>query len=55
LSNCTSLTTTAQSSVTVGQPIFDRRAPDRVDSRRGGTITFHLFSDAQCQNEITLA
>ncbi len=52
LSNCTSLTTTAQSSVTVGQPIFDVAHLTGSTLGAGGTITFHLFSDAQCQNEI---
>ena len=53
LSNCTSMTTTAQSSVTVGQPIFDVAHLTGSTLGAGGTITFHLFSDAQCQNEIS--
>src|SRR4051812_36998128 len=52
LSNCTSLTTTAQSPVTLGQPISDVAHLAGSTIGAGGTITFHLFSDASCQNEI---
>jgi uncharacterized repeat protein (TIGR01451 family) len=53
LTNCTSLTTTAQNSVTLGQPIFDVAHLSGSTLGAGGTITFHLFSDAQCQNEVS--
>src|SRR3954451_4897028 len=52
LSNCTSLTTTAQSPVTLGQPISDIAHLTGSTIGAGGTITFHLFSDSSCQNEI---
>jgi uncharacterized repeat protein (TIGR01451 family) len=53
LTNCTALTTTAQNSVTLGQPIFDVAHLTGSTLGAGGTITFHLFSDAKCQNEIS--
>ncbi|MFL6007695.1 MAG: Ig-like domain repeat protein [Gaiellaceae bacterium] len=52
LSNCTSLTTTAASPVTLGQPISDTAHLTGSTLGAGGTITFHLFSDSSCQNEI---
>src|SRR5215213_1760506 len=52
LSNCTSLTTTALSPVTLGQPISDTAHLTGSTLGAGGTITFRLFSDSSCQNEI---
>jgi hypothetical protein len=53
ISNCPSaLTTTATASVTAGSPISDTAHLDVPDGA-GGTITFHLFSDAGCLNEVT--
>jgi hypothetical protein len=53
ISNCPSgLTTTATASVTIGSPISDT-AHLVVQAGATGTITFHLFSDAACQNEVT--
>jgi hypothetical protein len=61
ISNCPSaLTTTATpnadadptESVTLGDPISDT-AHLNVPDGAGGTITFHLFSDDACANEVT--
>jgi len=52
ISNCTTLTTSAKPSVTIGSPIHDTATLSNATSNAGGTITFHLFSDNQCQNEI---
>jgi hypothetical protein len=52
VSNCPSgLTTTATASATVGQPISDT-AHLTVGAGTGGTITFHLYSDASCTTEV---
>ena len=50
LTNCTSLTTTAQSSVTLGQPIFDVAHLSGSTLGAGGTITFKAFgpNDPTC-------
>jgi uncharacterized repeat protein (TIGR01451 family) len=52
ISNCTTLTTTAQSSVTLGNPIFDVAHLSGATLGAGGTITFHLYSDAACLNAV---
>jgi hypothetical protein len=53
ISNCpSSLTTTATQSVTLGQPISDT-AHLTVPAGSGGTITFHLWSNATCTAEVT--
>ena len=52
LTNCTSLTTTAQTPVTLGQPISDVAHLTGSTLGAGGTITFHLYSDAGCKTEI---
>jgi hypothetical protein len=46
------LTTTAVTPVTVGQAISDT-AHLNVPAGAGGTITFHLWSNATCTNEVT--
>ncbi len=53
ISNCTSLTTNATGSVTIGSPISDTATLSGATSDAGGTIAFHLFSDNQCTNEVT--
>jgi hypothetical protein len=54
ISNCPAgLTTTATSPVTIGEPISDTAHLDTGNTNPTGTITFHLFSDSQCQTEIT--
>ena len=52
LSNCTSLTTTAQASVTLGQPIFDVAHLSGSTLGAGGTITFKAYgpNDPNCAN-----
>ena len=45
--------TTASSSVTIGSPISDSATLSGATANAGGTITFHLYSDAACVNEIT--
>ena len=53
ISNCPSaLTTTATASVTVGSPISDTAHLDVGTVAAGGTITFHLYSDEGCLNEV---
>jgi hypothetical protein len=53
ISNCPSgLTTTATTPVTVGDPISDT-AHLTVGAGAGGTITFHLWSDAACTTEVS--
>jgi hypothetical protein len=52
ISNCTGLTTNATASVTIGAPISDTATLSGATANAGGTITFHLFSDDQCVNEI---
>jgi hypothetical protein len=52
ISNCPSaLTTTATASANVGDPISDT-AHLAVGAGAGGTITFHLWSDALCTTEV---
>jgi Cu/Zn superoxide dismutase len=53
ISNCTGLTTNATGPVTIGSPISDTATLSGATSNAGGTITFHLFSDDQCANEVT--
>jgi uncharacterized repeat protein (TIGR01451 family) len=52
LSNCTSLTTNAQSPVTLGQPIFDVAHLTGSTVGAGGTITFKAYgpNDSACSN-----
>jgi hypothetical protein len=38
--------------VTIGSPISDTAHLSGATSDAGGTITFHLFSDDQCQNQV---
>ena len=49
----TTLTTSATASVTIGDPISDTATLSGATGNAGGTITFHLFSDAGCTNEVT--
>jgi hypothetical protein len=52
IGNCpSSLTTTATATARVGQPISDT-AHLNVPAGAGGTITFHLYSDASCSTEV---
>jgi hypothetical protein len=54
ISNCpSSLTTTATASVTVGSPISDTAHLDVGAVAAGGTITFRLYSDSLCANEVS--
>jgi hypothetical protein len=54
ISNCPSgLTTTATASVPVGSPISDTAHLDVGTVAAGGTITFHLYSDSLCANEVS--
>jgi len=46
------ISTTAAGPVTIGDPISDIAHLSNGTSDISGTITFHLFSDAQCSNEI---
>jgi uncharacterized repeat protein (TIGR01451 family) len=52
ISNCTSLTTTAHTPATIGDPIHDVAHLSGATTGAGGTITFHLYSDAACQNQV---
>jgi hypothetical protein len=52
IANCASITTNATASVTVGDPISDTATLSGVTANAGGTITFHLFSDATCTTEV---
>jgi hypothetical protein len=45
ISNCTAMTTTAQSAVAIGAPIFDVAHLSGATLGAGGTITFRLFKD----------
>jgi Cu/Zn superoxide dismutase len=47
-----SVTTNAAGPVTIGSPISDTATLTGATSTAGGTITFHLFSDSACANEI---
>jgi hypothetical protein len=53
ITNCTGVTTNATSPVTVGDPISDTATLSGATSGAGGTITFHLYSDSACANEIS--
>ena len=53
ISNCAAITTDSTNSVTIGDPISDDATLSGVTNNAGGTITFHLFSDDQCTNEVT--
>src|SRR5437867_2445531 len=53
ISNCTTLTTNATTPVTIGSPISDTATISGATSDAGGTITFHLFSDATCATEVS--
>ncbi len=46
------IATVAQTNVTIGDPIFDVATLSGATSDAGGTITFRLFSDVACANEI---
>src|SRR5205814_311055 len=50
-SNCSALATTA-SGATIGGAIHDTATISGTTAAAGGTITFHLFSDSGCKNEI---
>jgi hypothetical protein len=54
ITNCpTVISTSATASTTLGNPISDTATLSGAASDAGGTITFHLFSDASCANEIS--
>jgi hypothetical protein len=56
ISNCTTMTTSATASVTIGSPISDTATLAGATANAGGTITFHLFfNDNTCAaaNEVT--
>jgi len=56
ITNCSSLTTSATASVTIGSPISDDAILTGATGGAGGTITFHLFfNDNTCAaaNEVT--
>ncbi|MDQ1533548.1 MAG: hypothetical protein QOF28_1309, partial [Actinomycetota bacterium] len=53
ISNCTHIATSATASTTIGSPIHDTATLSDATANAGGTITFHLFSDSACANEIT--
>jgi hypothetical protein len=53
ITNCTAMTTNATASVTIGDPISDTATLSAATANAGGTITFHLFSDAACATEVT--
>lgn len=48
ITNCSSITTNATASVTLGSPISDTATLSGVTANAGGTITFHLFNAAGC-------
>jgi hypothetical protein len=52
ITNCTGLVTNATASVTIGDPISDTATLSGATSDAGGSITFHLFSDATCTTEV---
>ncbi|WP_030205106.1 Ig-like domain-containing protein [Streptomyces sp. NRRL S-87] len=52
ITNCSSLITTATDTVTIGSPIHDTATLGGATSNAGGTISFHLFSNATCTAEI---
>src|SRR5207237_483432 len=47
------LTTSATPSVTIGSAISDTASLSGATSSAGGTITFHLYSDSSCLNEVS--
>jgi len=53
ITNCTGLTTNATASVTLGSPISDTATLSGATAGAGGTITFHLYSDAGCTSEVS--
>ena len=53
ISNCTGLTTNATGSVSIGDPISDTATLSGATANAGGTITFHLFSNATCTSEVS--
>ncbi|MDX6411324.1 MAG: hypothetical protein QOE91_840, partial [Gaiellaceae bacterium] len=53
ITNCTTLTTNATASVTLGSPISDTATLSGATAGAAGTITFHLYSDAGCTNEVS--
>jgi len=53
ISNCTTLTTNATASVTIGSPISDTATLSGATSNATGTITFKLYSDASCSTLVT--
>jgi hypothetical protein len=52
ISNCSTLATTA-SGATIGSAISDSATISGATAGAGGTITFHLYSNATCTTEIT--
>ncbi|HTK15019.1 MAG TPA: hypothetical protein VL769_01400, partial [Acidimicrobiia bacterium] len=52
ISNCSTLATTA-SGATIGNAISDTATISGATASAGGTITFRLYSDSACANEIT--
>jgi hypothetical protein len=52
ITNCASLVTSA-TGATVGGGISDTATLSGATANAGGTITFHLYSDSACKNEIT--
>ncbi|MFI5527207.1 hypothetical protein ACIA8O_01500 [Kitasatospora sp. NPDC051853] len=52
ISNCTSLTTNAVTNVSIGDNISDTATLAGAAATAGGTITFHLYSDALCATEV---
>jgi hypothetical protein len=60
ISNCAALTTNASNTpgtedppATIGSPISDTATLSGATDDAGGTITFKLYSDDQCANEVT--
>src|SRR6266516_2636325 len=54
IGNCpTALTTSATASVTIGSPISDTATLSGASANAGGTITFHLWSNAACTTEVS--
>jgi hypothetical protein len=53
ITNCSSIVTSATASATLGSPIQDTATLSGATANAGGTITFHLYSDAACANEVT--
>ena len=53
ISNCTSITTSATPSVTIGSPISDTATLSGATTDASGTITFKLYSDSTCSTLVT--